>query len=102
MPLKAGFTRYRGRIMDRLEAGEFRRLERRLRRYVDLRRPIEAMQALQEIKDFAGDQEDYRGIFEDLRRVYAERWERTFGIAWKADFIGSLSGDHDGLVSPAT
>ena len=49
MPLEAGFTRYRGRIMNGLEADEFRRLERRLRRYVDLRRPIETMQVLQSI-----------------------------------------------------
>jgi hypothetical protein len=55
MPLQAGFTRYRGRIMNGLEAEEFRRPERRLRRYVDLRRPIEAMQVLQRIKEFAGD-----------------------------------------------
>jgi hypothetical protein len=30
MPLQAGLTRYRGRIMNGLEADEFRRLERRL------------------------------------------------------------------------
>jgi len=59
--------------MNGVDADEFRKLERRLRRYVDLRRPIEAMGAVQEIKDFVGDHEDYRGIFEDLRRQYAER-----------------------------
>jgi len=66
MALIPGFTRYRGRIMHGLEADEFRRLERRLRRYVDLRRPIEARQVLQRIKEFAGDHEEYR------RRSWAE------------------------------
>ena len=92
MPLEAGFTRYRGRIMNGLEADEFRRLERRLRRYVDLRRPIEAMQALQRIKEFAGDHEEYRGVFEDLRRDYAERWAHAFGTSWKDDLLAMEPG----------
>ena len=90
MPLAAGFTRYRGRTLSGLEASEFRRLERRLRRYVDLRRPLEAMQVLQEIKNFAEDHEEYRRIFEDLRRDYAERWASVFGRSWKADLTQAL------------
>ena len=92
MPLQAGFTRYRGRIMNRLEAGEFRRLERRLRHYVDLRRPIEARQVLQRIKEFAGDHPEYQRIFEDVRREYAERWAHSFGKSWKDDFLAIQPG----------
>jgi hypothetical protein len=92
MALIPGFIRYRGRIMNRLEAGEFRRLERRLRHYVDLRRPIEAMQVLKRIKEFAGDHEEYRRIFEDLRRDYAERWAHAFGRSWKADILAIQPG----------
>jgi hypothetical protein len=73
--------------MNGLKSDEFRRLERRLRRYVDLRRSPEAMQALQRIKEFAGDHEKYRAIFEDVRRDYAERWAQAFGKSWKDDFL---------------
>ena len=92
MSLEAGCARYRGRMMNALEADEFRRLERRLRRCVDLRRPIETMQELQKIKEFAGDHPDYQQIFEDVRRDYAERWVHAFGTSWKADFLAVQPG----------
>jgi hypothetical protein len=92
--------------MNRLEADKFRSLERRLRRCVDLRRPIEVMQVLQRIKEFAGDHPEYQRIFEDVRRDYAERWghARTItteqvqgvcdmlleGTTWKKYSISSL------------
>ena len=48
------------------------------------------MQVLQEIKEFAGEHDEYRGIFEDLRRDYAERWASLFGRSWKADLFQAL------------
>jgi hypothetical protein len=78
--------------MNGLEADEFRRLERRLRRCVDLLRPIEARQVLQSIKEFAGDHPEYQRIFEDVRREYAERWAHAFGKSWKDDFLAIQPG----------
>ena len=92
MALIPGFTRYRGRIMNGVKADEFRRLERRLRRYVDLRRPIETMQMLQRIKEFAEDDPEYQRNFEDVRREYAERWAHAFGKSWKDDFLAIQPG----------
>jgi hypothetical protein len=54
--------------------------------------PIEARQVLQQIKEFAGDHEEYRGIFEDLRRDYAERWAHAFGKPWKDDLLAIQPG----------
>ena len=87
MPLKLGFTRYRGMIMNGLNADEFRKKERSLRRYVDSRRPVEAQQVLQEIKDFAGEHQEHRQVFEILRQEYAQRWESNFGTSWKSDLM---------------
>ena len=85
MPLAPGYTRFRGVVMNGVEAGGFRNMVRRLQRYVDARRPVEAQQVLSEIKEFAGDNESYREVFETIRREQDERWRQRFGTSWKSE-----------------
>ena len=71
--------------MNGLQAGCFRNMVRRLQRYVDAQRPVEAQQVLSEIKAFAGDNESYREVFETIRREEDEQWRQRFGTSWKSD-----------------
>jgi hypothetical protein len=50
------------------------------------------MRVLKRIKEFAGYHEEYRRIFEDVRRDYAERWAHAFRRSWKADFLAIQPG----------
>jgi hypothetical protein len=86
MPLRPGFTRFRGIIMNGVEADCFRRMTRKLQHYVDARQPVAAQQVLTEIKDFAGDHELYRPPFEILRHEHNERWLEVHGTTWRADY----------------
>ncbi len=85
MLLKAGFVRFRGFVMNGFEAGEFRRLQRKLNRCAKARRAVEAQDVLRAIKDFAGDHEVYRQVFEALRQECTNQWQRIHGTCWKAD-----------------
>ena len=71
--------------MNEMEADGFRNMVRRLQRYVDARRPVEAQQVLGEIKEFAGDNESYRQVFETVRQEQDERWRERFGTSWKSE-----------------
>ena len=85
MPLLAGFTRFHDCILNVAEADEFKRLERRLRRQIDNRRPVEAQCVLTEIKQFARDLEIYRQLFETIRRDADARWKAKWGRPWQDD-----------------
>ena len=82
MHLVKGYTCFRGVIMNGCEADAFRSMDRRLQRYVDACRPVEAQQVLSEIKDFAGDNESYRQVFETIRQEQDERWRQRHGTSW--------------------
>ena len=85
MHLRPGLTCFRGAVMNGVDADCFRSMVRRMQRYVDARRPVEAQQVLSEIKVFAGDNESYREVFETVRREQDERWRQRFGTSWKSE-----------------
>ncbi len=85
MPLKKGFTRLHGFVLNELESREFRNMERRLRRHVDRGSTLEAQSVLTEIKAFAGDHEMCRQLFETIRRDADARWQRKWGRSWEAE-----------------
>lgn len=92
MPLASGYTRFHGCVMNKLEASEFKKLERRLRSQIDARKPIEAQSMLHEIKEFAGDHAEYQNVFEDIRKQAAQRWQLKHGTSWVADFGAVING----------
>lgn len=90
MPIALGFTTFHGVILDGAYAQHFRYLERRLRKAIDKREPFSAQGELQRIKDFAGDVEEYRTIYEIVRKDADDRWHRNFATTWSDD-IAALS-----------
>jgi hypothetical protein len=85
MPLRRGFTRFHGYVLNEHEARHFRNMERRLRRKIDAGSPLEAQMMLTEIKAFVGDHEMYQQIFEAVRQDASDRWIAKWGRSWKAD-----------------
>lgn len=79
MPLQQGFTRFHGIVLDGVTAREFRNMEKRLRSRIDCGHYTIAQQILLEIKQYAGDYEVYRQVFEAIRLDASNRWQRTWG-----------------------
>jgi hypothetical protein len=85
MPLKPGYTTFHGVVLNSCDADHFRQLQRRLRTSIDRRNLVLTRSELQGIKEFAGDLEDYRTIFEIIRRQAADRWRSKFGVSWRQE-----------------
>lgn len=83
MHLESGSTRYHGIILNNYEAREFRNMEKRLRRQIDCGHTWAVQDILTEIKEYAGDSETNRQVFEEIRRDADARWKRTWGHSWK-------------------
>jgi hypothetical protein len=79
MLLAPGYTRFHEVILDGLTAKEFRNMEKRLRKRIDCGHYTIAQRILSEIKQFAGDNEVNREVFEAIRKDASDRWQRTWG-----------------------
>lgn len=79
MPLQRGFTRFHGIVLDGVTANQFRNMEKRLRSRLDCGHYTIAQKILSEIKQFAGDCEEYRQVFEAIRLDASNRWRSTWG-----------------------
>ena len=78
MPLFPGLTRVHGIVINGIAASYFRRMQRRLRNYIDKGHFEPAQGVLAEIKLFAGESEVNRQVFEAIRRDASERWLRNW------------------------
>lgn len=79
MLLQTGFTHFHGIVLNKVEADVFRNKEKRLRNRID-RGHFEATQyVLKEIKEFAGESEVNRQVFEAIRKDASDRWKRNWG-----------------------
>jgi len=79
MPLKPGYTQYHGIVMLSLDAANFRRMERNIRRHIDSSYEMAADYWLNECNTFAQQREEYRHVFDRIRKDAAGRWLRTWG-----------------------
>ncbi len=79
MPLKNGFTKYHGIIMNCIEAKIYRRMQRNIRRHIDNGFENGASYWLAQCEQYAPDHEEYRKLCKMIRKDAAERWLQTWG-----------------------
>lgn len=77
MPLVPGFTRFRGQVINALEAGELRKLARRLRQQLQAHRLNNADETFQELLDMSRCGCDPVGMRQAINELYEQEWKQA-------------------------
>ena len=80
MDLRAGFTRFRGQIINGVEGNQLRAMVKRLRRQLQSHRLADAEDTLDEMLQLSRSGVNPLGMKKAVRELYEEEWERA-GLA---------------------